>query len=82
MLLFLLGNKISTQTAIGTSIAIAGVAVYSYIKAQMEEAKKVKLLAISCLLLHCFMSWLRWTEVDCMYLQKAPPPLPEDAKTA
>ncbi|KAI5059400.1 hypothetical protein GOP47_0025719 [Adiantum capillus-veneris] len=47
------GNKISTQTAIGTSIAIAGVAIYSYIKAQMEEAKK-----------------------------KAPPPLPEDAKTA
>ncbi|KAH7425008.1 hypothetical protein KP509_11G036700 [Ceratopteris richardii] len=34
------GNKISTQTAIGTSIAIAGVAIYSYIKAQMEEAKK------------------------------------------
>ncbi|MCO5608017.1 hypothetical protein L7F22_062220 [Adiantum nelumboides] len=47
------GNKISTQTAIGTSIAIAGVAIYSYIKAQMEEAKK-----------------------------KAPPPLPEDVKTA
>eukprot|EP00250_Pteridium_aquilinum_P016874 c23337_g1_i1 orf=320-1639(+) len=47
------GNKISTQTAIGTSIAIAGVAIYSYFKAQMEEAKK-----------------------------KAPPPLPEDAKTA
>lgn len=34
------GNKISTQTAIGTTIAIAGVAIYSYIKAQMEEAKK------------------------------------------
>eukprot|EP00249_Psilotum_nudum_P016952 c26073_g1_i1 orf=849-2252(-) len=34
------GNKITTQTGIGTVIAIAGVAVYSFIKAQMEEAKK------------------------------------------
>eukprot|EP00252_Welwitschia_mirabilis_P000875 TRINITY_DN1085_c0_g1_i1.p1 TRINITY_DN1085_c0_g1~~TRINITY_DN1085_c0_g1_i1.p1 ORF type:complete len:433 (+),score=37.62 TRINITY_DN1085_c0_g1_i1:278-1576(+) len=33
------GNKISTQTAIGTSIAIAGVAIYSLIKAKMEEEK-------------------------------------------
>jgi len=34
------GNRISTQTAIGTSIAIAGVAIYSYIKAQLEEEKR------------------------------------------
>ncbi|KAK2995001.1 hypothetical protein RJ640_030048, partial [Escallonia rubra] len=34
------GNKISTQTAIGTSIAIAGVAMYSFIKAQIEEEKR------------------------------------------
>lgn len=34
------GNKISTQTGIGTAIAIAGVAIYSLIKAQLEEAKK------------------------------------------
>lgn len=35
------GNRISTQTGIGTCIAIAGVALYSYIKAQMEEEKRV-----------------------------------------
>ncbi|KAM7500761.1 hypothetical protein LguiA_025175 [Lonicera macranthoides] len=34
------GNKISTQTAIGTSIAIAGVAIYSIIKARIEEEKR------------------------------------------
>lgn len=34
------GNKISTQTGIGTAIAIAGVAIYSLIKARMEEAKR------------------------------------------
>ncbi|XP_021765982.1 triose phosphate/phosphate translocator, chloroplastic [Chenopodium quinoa] len=34
------GNKISTQTAIGTSIAIAGVAMYSFIKAKLEEEKR------------------------------------------
>ncbi|KAL5730513.1 hypothetical protein ACHQM5_003320 [Ranunculus cassubicifolius] len=36
------GNKISTQTGIGTSIAIAGVAIYSYLKAKIEEEKKAK----------------------------------------
>ncbi|AQL03594.1 Triose phosphate/phosphate translocator TPT chloroplastic [Zea mays] len=36
------GNKISTQTGIGTSIAIAGVAMYSYIKAKIEEEKRKK----------------------------------------
>ncbi|KAH7682241.1 solute carrier family 35 member E1 protein [Dioscorea alata] len=36
------GNKISTQTGIGTCIAIAGVAIYSYIKAKMEEEKLQK----------------------------------------
>lgn len=35
------GNKISTQTGIGTCIAIAGVAIYSLIKARMEEQKRV-----------------------------------------
>ncbi|GJN06585.1 hypothetical protein PR202_ga24329 [Eleusine coracana subsp. coracana] len=35
------GNRITTQTGIGTSIAIAGVAMYSYIKAQIEEEKRV-----------------------------------------
>ncbi|XP_061355402.1 triose phosphate/phosphate translocator, chloroplastic-like isoform X2 [Gastrolobium bilobum] len=34
------GNKISTQTGIGTAIAIAGVAIYSLIKARMEEEKR------------------------------------------
>ncbi|XP_077251345.1 glucose-6-phosphate/phosphate translocator-like protein isoform X2 [Tasmannia lanceolata] len=34
------GNKISTQTGIGTCIAIAGVACYSYIKAKIEEEKQ------------------------------------------
>lgn len=34
------GNKISTQTGIGTCIAIAGVALYSFIKAKMEEEKR------------------------------------------
>ncbi|PON79675.1 Triose phosphate/phosphoenolpyruvate translocator [Parasponia andersonii] len=34
------GNKISTQTGIGTAIAIAGVALYSLIKANMEEQKR------------------------------------------
>eukprot|EP01018_Ginkgo_biloba_P015215 Gb_09224 [translate_table: standard] len=34
------GNKISTQTGIGTAIAIAGVAIYSFIKAKMEEEKR------------------------------------------
>ncbi|CAO2205006.1 unnamed protein product [Urochloa humidicola] len=36
------GNRISTQTGIGTTIAIAGVALYSYIKAQIEEEKRKK----------------------------------------
>ncbi|KAK4386581.1 Triose phosphate/phosphate translocator, chloroplastic [Sesamum angolense] len=31
------GNKISLQTGIGTSIAIAGVALYSFIKAKMKK---------------------------------------------
>ncbi|KAL9668692.1 hypothetical protein QQ045_006230 [Rhodiola kirilowii] len=35
------GNKISTQTGIGTAIAIAGVAAYSVIKARIEEDKRV-----------------------------------------
>ena len=34
------GNKISTQTGIGTGIAIAGVALYSVIKAKIEEEKR------------------------------------------
>ncbi|EYU22374.1 hypothetical protein ABFS82_05G004800 [Erythranthe guttata] len=34
------GNRISTQTGIGTGIAIAGVAIYSLIKANMEEQKR------------------------------------------
>ncbi|KAL2546660.1 Triose phosphate/phosphate translocator TPT [Forsythia ovata] len=34
------GNRISTQTGIGTAIAIAGVAIYSLIKANIEEAKR------------------------------------------
>ncbi|KAL3596458.1 hypothetical protein D5086_008095 [Populus alba] len=38
------GNKISTQTGIGTGIAIAGVATYSYIKAKMEEEKRVSFI--------------------------------------
>ncbi|CAA6661085.1 unnamed protein product [Spirodela intermedia] len=34
------GNRISTQTGIGTAVAIAGVAMYSFIKAQIEEEKR------------------------------------------
>ncbi|KAL9246334.1 hypothetical protein vseg_019881 [Gypsophila vaccaria] len=34
------GNKISTQTGIGTAVAIAGVAMYSLIKAKMEEKRR------------------------------------------
>lgn len=34
------GNRISTQTGIGTVIAIVGVAIYSLIKANMEEKKR------------------------------------------
>ncbi|KAL3617099.1 hypothetical protein CASFOL_039493 [Castilleja foliolosa] len=34
------GNKISLQTGIGPSIAIAGVAIYSFIKAKIEEEKR------------------------------------------
>ncbi|KAK6157842.1 hypothetical protein DH2020_012090 [Rehmannia glutinosa] len=34
------GNRISTQTGIGTGIAIAGVAMYSLIKATIEEQKQ------------------------------------------
>lgn len=34
------GNRISTQTGIGTAVAIAGVAIYSLIKANMEEEKR------------------------------------------
>jgi solute carrier family 35 protein E1 len=41
----LAGNKISTQTGIGTAIAIAGVATYSYIKAKLEEEKRVSFSA-------------------------------------
>nr|CAB3475604.1 unnamed protein product [Digitaria exilis] len=36
------GNRITTQTGIGTCIAIAGVAMYSYIKAKIEEEKRKK----------------------------------------
>ncbi|XP_041009976.1 triose phosphate/phosphate translocator, chloroplastic-like [Juglans microcarpa x Juglans regia] len=34
------GNRISTQTGIGTAVAIAGVAIYSLIKANLEEEKR------------------------------------------
>lgn len=34
------GNKISSQTGIGTAIAIAGVAIYSLVKANIEEQKR------------------------------------------
>ncbi|EEF50760.1 Triose phosphate/phosphate translocator, chloroplast precursor, putative [Ricinus communis] len=39
------GNRISTQTGIGTAIAIAGVAMYSLIKANMEEQKRKAAIA-------------------------------------
>lgn len=48
------GNRISTQTGIGTAIAIAGVAIYSLIKANMEEQKRVRYFNPSCFL-HFFM---------------------------
>ncbi|GAU45984.1 hypothetical protein TSUD_401240 [Trifolium subterraneum] len=41
------GNKISTQTGIGTAIAIAGVAIYSLIKANMEEQKRKAAAALA-----------------------------------
>uniref|UniRef100_M8C267 Sugar phosphate transporter domain-containing protein n=1 Tax=Aegilops tauschii TaxID=37682 RepID=M8C267_AEGTA len=40
--IIIFGNKITTQTGIGTCIAIAGVALYSYIKAKIEEEKRAK----------------------------------------
>ncbi|PKU69919.1 Triose phosphate/phosphate translocator, chloroplastic [Dendrobium catenatum] len=39
------GNKISTETGIGTCIAIAGVSIYSYIKTKMEEEKRKTITA-------------------------------------
>ncbi|KAM7468475.1 hypothetical protein LguiB_016037 [Lonicera macranthoides] len=36
----LAGNRISTQTGISTAIAIAGIAIYSFINANIEERKK------------------------------------------
>ncbi|KAI9111419.1 hypothetical protein K1719_017109 [Acacia pycnantha] len=41
------GNKISTQTGIGTAIAIAGVAIYSLIKANIEEQKRKAAATVS-----------------------------------
>ncbi|KAF6988000.1 hypothetical protein CFC21_005588 [Triticum aestivum] len=38
--IIIFGNKITTQTGIGTAIAISGVALYSVIKAKIEEEKK------------------------------------------
>ncbi|KAL5222063.1 hypothetical protein ABZP36_026776 [Zizania latifolia] len=38
--IIIFGNRITTQTGIGTCIAIAGVAIYSYIKAKIEEEKR------------------------------------------
>ncbi|XP_071722541.1 triose phosphate/phosphate translocator, chloroplastic-like [Rutidosis leptorrhynchoides] len=40
------GNRISTQTGVGTGIAIAGVALYSLIKANIEEKKRKSSSAI------------------------------------
>ncbi|EMS59463.1 Triose phosphate/phosphate translocator TPT, chloroplastic [Triticum urartu] len=37
--IIIFGNKITTQTGIGTAIAISGVALYSVIKAKIEEKK-------------------------------------------
>ncbi|KAL0296856.1 UNVERIFIED_CONTAM: Triose phosphate/phosphate translocator TPT, chloroplastic [Sesamum radiatum] len=51
------GNKISTQTGIGTGIAIAGVAMYSLIKANIEEQKQKG----SDEFLHCFRRLLKLT---------------------
>ncbi|XP_027360242.1 triose phosphate/phosphate translocator, chloroplastic-like [Abrus precatorius] len=41
------GNKISTQTGIGTATAIAGVAIYSLIKANMEVQKRKAAAALA-----------------------------------
>ncbi|XP_019423195.1 PREDICTED: triose phosphate/phosphate translocator, chloroplastic-like [Lupinus angustifolius] len=38
--IIIFGNKLSTQTGIGTAIAIAGVAIYSVIKTRLEEEKR------------------------------------------
>ncbi|CAN1280932.1 Triose phosphate/phosphate translocator TPT, chloroplastic [Linum perenne] len=40
--IIIFGNKISTQTGIGTCVAIAGVAIYSFLKAKIEEEKRQK----------------------------------------
>jgi solute carrier family 35 protein E1 len=37
------GNKITTQSGIGTIIAIAGVAIYSIIEADIEEKRRKEL---------------------------------------
>ena len=38
--IIMFGNRISTQTAIGTRIVIVGVAIYSFIKAQLGDGGK------------------------------------------
>ncbi|KAK9912917.1 hypothetical protein M0R45_036750 [Rubus argutus] len=42
------GNKISIQTGIGTAIVIAGVAVYSYLMAKIEEEKQTVGSVLCC----------------------------------
>jgi len=51
------GNKISTQTGIGTAIAIAGVALYSLIKARIEEEKRVSPFSIFLYLIKLVETW-------------------------
>uniref|UniRef100_A0A452XWH9 Sugar phosphate transporter domain-containing protein n=1 Tax=Aegilops tauschii subsp. strangulata TaxID=200361 RepID=A0A452XWH9_AEGTS len=45
--IIIFGNKITTQTGIGTGIAISGVALYSVIKAKIEEEKKEGVAAVA-----------------------------------
>lgn len=60
------GNKISTQTGIGTAIAIAGVAIYSLIKANLEEQKKVRSLQSLTLSFVSEVTILDWAHIQCI----------------
>ena len=63
------GNKISTQTGIGTGIAIAGVAIYSLIKANLEEQKKVRILQSLTVSFEFDAAILNWTHIQMIQIQ-------------
>lgn len=64
--LYLAGNKISTQTGIGTVIAIAGVAIYSFIKAKLEEEKRVSHRSYTPI---DILKWYRLTKIQYKHIK-------------